>query len=482
MSSSLEDKGPTNEVETSITTSSSCFKIVHHDDNEQQVRTVPPVPYKQLTAPITPQDIQDIWSESFSDDDEGNITAVNKGTSNLTVKAEIHTSKRKNAKSTIEVDNSEEDDDANDEADEEDIQFLRQLTARCESVEIQIDTNGFRSCIEQIHNLIPNLYANCFDLKEFPSLADYYKQAIGTLPTQDFLRNVLDLVFTDYPHLQPIQEYLYSVIKCFLVGLKHHDWMQFHHISDRVVDPTITEEHIHESCIELIVDNPDCEYNKTPDSDCTLVTTDSACIDQRLLQQQALYRTNSCPDLAQGVSYMPQTSPTKIELDHTPPYSDDEEYISNKKAKQLTASTPIHKGTKPKHKGVTFNINEIISHPGVFTVPATNIIAAPGLQGQAQLNHYLTHAQQRLQNMAQPAPLHLQGADPALIAILNRMENKDSTHKKFLMFPKADFDSTSKQAAKSHWLNFQKYVAYQNSQNLLDSNDPNKFLEVKRMF
>ena len=52
--------------------------------------------------------------------------------------------------------------------------------------------------------------------------------------------------------------------------------------------------------------------------------------------------------------------------------------------------------------------------------------------------------------MAQPAPPHLQGADPALIAILNRMENKDSTRKKFLMFPKADFDGTSKQAAKSH--------------------------------
>ena len=73
-------------------------------------------------------------------------------------------------------------------------------------------------------------------------MADYYKQAIGTLPTQDFLRNILDLVFADYPHLQPIQEYLYSVIKRFLVGLKHHDWMQFHHVSDSVVDLTITEE------------------------------------------------------------------------------------------------------------------------------------------------------------------------------------------------------------------------------------------------
>ena len=463
-------------------TSASSFEIVHQGDNEQEVRTVPPVPYKQLTAPITPQDIQDIWSKTFSEDDEGNITAINKGTSNLTVTAEIHTSKSKNTKSTIEVANSEEDDNADDEADEEDIQFLRHLATKCETVEIQIATNGFHSCLDQIHDLIPDLYANCFDLKGFPYLADYYKQAIGTLPTQDFLRNILDLVFTDYPHLQPIQEYLYSVIKRFLVGLKYHDWMQFHHVSDSVVDLTITEENIHESCIQLIADNPDCEHNKTPDSDFTLVTTDSACIDQRLLQQQILHRTNSCPDLAQGVSSVPQNSPTQLELDHTPPYSDDEEYISNTKAKRLTVSTPIHKGTTTKHKGVIFNINEIIHHPGAFTVPATDIIAAPGQQGQAQLNRYLTCARRRLQNMAQPAPLHLQGADPALIAILNIMENKDSTRKKFIMFPKADFDSTSKQAAKSHWLTFQKYVAYQHSQNLLDSDDPNKFPEVKRMF
>ena len=72
-------------METSITTSSSSSEIIHHGDNKQEVHTVPPVPYKQLTAPITPQDIQDIWSESFSDDNEGDITAVNKGTSNLTV-------------------------------------------------------------------------------------------------------------------------------------------------------------------------------------------------------------------------------------------------------------------------------------------------------------------------------------------------------------------------------------------------------------
>ena len=43
LSSLLEDKGPTNEVETTVTTSASSFEIVQHDDNEQEVHTVPPI-------------------------------------------------------------------------------------------------------------------------------------------------------------------------------------------------------------------------------------------------------------------------------------------------------------------------------------------------------------------------------------------------------------------------------------------------------
>ena len=391
-SSSLEDKAPTKEGEPTVTTSGSSFEVIHHDDNEQEVHIVPPVPYKHLTAPITPQDIQDIWDETFSEDDEGNITTVSKGTSDSTVKAQIHNSKSKKVRSATEADDSDEDNYADDEADEEDIQFLRQLTEWCESVEILIATNGFRSCVEQIHALIPDLYSNCFDLKDFPYLADYYKNAIGILPTQDFLRNVLDVVFNDYPHLQPIQEYLYSVIKRFLVGLHHHDWMQFNHISDRVVDPTITEENIHEPHIKLIADNQDCEHNKTQDFACTLVTTDRACIDQRLLHEQAASRTNSCPDLTQGVKSTQKASHSKSALDRTPPYSDDEEYIKSNKSKQVTASTPIEDCKKGKNYRGPFNLKEIINHPGAFTVPATNIIAAPGLHCQAPLHQYLTRA------------------------------------------------------------------------------------------
>ena len=99
--------------------------------------------------------------------------------SDLTVKAQVHNSKSKKVRSTIDTDDSEEDDDAEDKADDKDIQFLRQLTEWCESVELLIATNGFRSCEEQTHALIPDLYSNCFDLTDFPYLADYYKNAIN---------------------------------------------------------------------------------------------------------------------------------------------------------------------------------------------------------------------------------------------------------------------------------------------------------------
>ena len=140
-SSSLEDKAAPKEEEPTVTTSGSSFELIHYDDNEQEVRVVPPVPYKHLTAPITPQEIQDIWDETFSEDEEGDITTVSKGTSNLTVQAQIHNNRHKNIKSAIETDDSAEDDDADDEAEEEDIQFLRQLTECCESVE---NTNCYK--------------------------------------------------------------------------------------------------------------------------------------------------------------------------------------------------------------------------------------------------------------------------------------------------------------------------------------------------
>ena len=137
-----------------------------------------------------------------------------------------------------------------------------------------------------MHDLIPGLYANKFDISDFPHLSSYYGQAIGPLPNQEFVHNVLDLVFQKFPHLQTIQEYLYSVIKHFLVGLKHPDWMQFCFMDDNVSDPTLTEDRISESHDEHLADDQDSLHDKTQDLDCTYVTTDSIFLEQKLLRNK----------------------------------------------------------------------------------------------------------------------------------------------------------------------------------------------------
>ena len=291
-SSSVEEQAPPTQLHTTVTTSTSSFEVVHQDDNTQTVSHVPRIPDQHLQAPIDPQNIQDIWS----DDDEENITAINKGTSTRNVKAIIHTNVATKVKSSIKVDSTDTE-DADDEADDDDIEYFRQLTKRCTALELKIATDGFHIHCDKLHDLIPELYANKFDISDFPHLSSYYSQAIGLLPNQEFVHNVLYLVFQKFPHLQTIQEYLYSVIKCFLVGLKHPDWMQFHFIDDNVSDPTLTEDHIQESYNEHLAEDQDNSHDKTQDFDCTYVTTDSIFLEQRLLQKQAVYRTVLCPDL-----------------------------------------------------------------------------------------------------------------------------------------------------------------------------------------
>ena len=86
-SSSTEEQAPPAQVDTAVTTSTSSFEIVHHNDNTQTISHMPRTSDQHLQAPINPQNIQDIWS----DDDEENITAINKGMSTRNVKAQIHT-------------------------------------------------------------------------------------------------------------------------------------------------------------------------------------------------------------------------------------------------------------------------------------------------------------------------------------------------------------------------------------------------------
>ena len=239
-SSSLEEQAPPTQLHTTVTTSTSSFEVVHQDDNTQTVSHEPRIPDQHLQAPIDLQNIHIIY------DDEENITTINKGTSTRNVKALIHTNVATKVKSSIEVDSTDIE-DADDEAEDDDIKYFRLLTERCAALELKIATDGFHTHRDRLHDLIPELYANKFDISDFPHLSSYYSLAIGPLPYQEFVCNVLDLVFQKFPHLQTIQEYLYSVIKCFLVGLKHPDSMQFSFIDDNVSDPTLTEDRISES-------------------------------------------------------------------------------------------------------------------------------------------------------------------------------------------------------------------------------------------
>ena len=124
-SSSIEEQAPPEQVHTIIATSTSSFEIVHQDDNNQTVSHVPRIPDQHLQVPIDSKHIQDICS----DDDEENITAINKGTSTCNVKALIHTNVATKVKSSIEVDPTNTE-DADDGEDDEDIVYFRQLSER----------------------------------------------------------------------------------------------------------------------------------------------------------------------------------------------------------------------------------------------------------------------------------------------------------------------------------------------------------------
>ena len=126
-------------------------------------------------------------------------------------------------------------------------------------------------------------------------------------------------------------------------------------------------------------------------------------------------------------------------------------------------------------------MKEIVNHRPALQIPPVDIVAAPG--GQA------ANAQrglQRLNTMAgrgrNQAP---QGADPALVQILqmmqNRDANRDNSRKQFLMFPKESFTGQDKKKAKSHWAEFSKYLDYQDQQGTIPRQVAH-LPEIKSMF
>ena len=171
-------------------------------------------------------------------------------------------------------------------------------------------------------------------------------------------------------------------------------------------------------------------HDKTQYLDCTYVTNDSVFLEERLSQKQAVYRTVLCPDLEKGVRYTPQRLKANSTNDLS---SESEEILGTELEGGPWASTPVETQAQLGKLPTKVTLQELLHQPGGLTVPATDIIAAPGLQ--VPVNKNLANATQRLQNMAQNAQRGLRGADPALMEILNRMENKDNTRKKFLWFP-----------------------------------------------
>ena len=153
--------------------------------------------------------------------------------------------------------------------------------------------------------------------------------------------------------------------------------------------------------------------------------------------------------------------------------------------KRFRTSIPEPPERLPDNEPIRCPLKEIINHRLALRIPLVEATVAPG--GQAT-NVQL--GRQRLNAMAArgrnpPAQPALQGADPALVQILqmmqNRNANRDNSSKQFLMFPKESFTGQDKKLAKSHWAEFSKYLDYQNQQGTIPR-DLAHLPEIKSMF
>ena len=151
--------------------------------------------------------------------------------------------------------------------------------------------------------------------------------------------------------------------------------------------------------------------------------------------------------------------------------------------KRFRTSMPEPSIRQPEQEPKRCPLKEIINHRPALQIPPVDLTVAPGRQAtNIQLGR------QRVNAMAgrgrnQPPPL--QGADPALVQILqmmqNRDANRDNSRKQFLMFPKECFTGQDKKLAKSHWAEFSKYLDYQNQQGTIP-NDLAHLPKIKSMF
>ena len=151
--------------------------------------------------------------------------------------------------------------------------------------------------------------------------------------------------------------------------------------------------------------------------------------------------------------------------------------------KRFRTSTPEPSIRQPEKEPIRCPLKEIINHKPTLQILPVDLIVAPGRQAaNVQLGRQQVNAMAG-RGRNQPPPL--QGADPALVQILqmmqNRDANRDNSHKQFLMFPKECFTGQDKKLAKSHWAEFSKYLDYQNQQGTIPR-DLAHLPEIKSMF
>ena len=136
--------------------------------------------------------------------------------------------------------------------------------------------------------------------------------------------------------------------------------------------------------------------------------------------------------------------------------------------KRFRTSTPEPQERQPDKEPIRCPLKEIINHRPALHIPPVNLTVAPGARAaNVQLGRQCVNAMAgRGRNPPQPQPL--QGADPALVQILQMMQNcnanRDNSCKQFLMFPKESFTGQDKKLVKSHWAEFSKYLDYQDQQ------------------
>ena len=155
--------------------------------------------------------------------------------------------------------------------------------------------------------------------------------------------------------------------------------------------------------------------------------------------------------------------------------------------KRFRTSTPDPPLGQPEKEPTRCPLKEIINHGPALQIPPVNLTVAPGGRAaNVQLGRQRVNAMAaRGRNQPQPQPQPLQGADPALVQILqmmqNRDANRDNSRKQFLMFPKESFTGEDKKKAKSHWAEFSKYLDYQDQQGTIPR-DLAHLPEIKSMF